>query len=252
MEHTKQGIEAKKVFILYPPSVVQEQLIEVLIQAEFEVAVIKDYQRVFTLLYKYPGSILFMNIEQRLPERDWDWLIDEIRSNQADHKTQLGVLVYNSTNELKQHYLMDKGLECGFITLKLGLAESAKILLKTLEANEARGRRRYIRVAVPLGKGVINVRHNSFTSEGSVQDFSSVGLAAILHPAIAKDTQLEDIQIRLWGQITKVSGRVFGQRTLDTGDILHVILFEPTPEGAIKAKLRSVIRKALQAQIDIA
>ncbi|KGE71432.1 hypothetical protein [Spirochaeta lutea] len=250
MEDQNSGLEARKVFILYPPSVVQEQLIEVLIQAEFEVAVIKDYRRIFSLMYKYPGSILFLNIEQRLPERDWDWLVDQIRADQAAHRTRLGILVYNSTDELKQHYLMEKGLECGFITLKLGIAESAKILLKTLEANEARGRRRYVRVRVPASKGSINVRYNGFTSQGTIMDISSVGMAAVLKPPIAKESYIDDIQLRLWGQISSVTGRVYGQRTLDSGEILHVILFEPAPEGATKAKLRSVIRKALQAEID--
>ena len=58
---------------------------------------------------------------------------------------QIGILSYNEDRELAEKYLMDIGVQCGFIKLKLGLQESIAIILKTLEATEARGNRKYVR-----------------------------------------------------------------------------------------------------------
>lgn len=72
---------------------------------------------------------------------------------------RVGILSYNNDPDLARHYLIDLSVPCGFIRLKLGLKESARILLTVLEANEARGQQKQVRTAVPPNAKVsFNVR----------------------------------------------------------------------------------------------
>ena len=47
-------------------------------------------------------------------------------------------MTYNPDPELARKYLMDVGIPCGFIQLKLGTAEGKSIILKTLAADGPR------------------------------------------------------------------------------------------------------------------
>lgn len=245
----------RRTFFVCPPSVVQDQLIDVLIQAEFEVALVKSYQGIFPLILEYPTSLFFLNTEHPMPDksRSWDWVIDQIHTSQKDRTVKIGVMGYNNSPELAQHYIMEKGVECGYIQLKLGLAQTAKILLKTLELNEARGRRKYIRVRTGGGKSTINIRTAGGFADGELLDVSSVGVAASMKdPTIllAQGEKLEDMQLRLWGTLVKVSGKIMGTRTQDNGSPIHVVMFDPPLDGVAKSKIHSFIRKVLQHETD--
>lgn len=239
---------AKRVLFLYPHSVIQDQLITLLIQSEYEVATVNDYQKASTLLYRYPSSILFVNIEAELNEEEWEQFIRGVINTRDKHDARVGILTYNPSNELAQKYLMDVGIQCGFIGLKLGLAESAKIVLKTLEANEARGGRRYVRVKCPAGKASLNINHKKTVINGSILDISSAGLACTLDGSVEPGEVLEDVQLSLWGARLKLQVRVAGVRVED-GQKLFVFMFDKMERENV-GKIYGFIKKAIQAEID--
>ena len=87
-----------------------------------------------------------------------------------------------------------------FIKLKLGLEQSRSIILKTLEANEAKGRRKYLRIDCWQHRNTeLNVKLGEKLCGGRIKDISSVGMAFIFDESqdLNKNTMLNDVQLKL-------------------------------------------------------
>jgi hypothetical protein len=247
--------QSRRVYFVSPPSVVQDQLIDLLIQAEFEVALVTNSFGIYPLVKHNPHCIFFLNDEAQTMQKDKHWpdIIDEIRSLDPDRACRIGVLGYNTSTEMAQYYLMEKEVECGYVQLKLGLAQTAKILLTTLEANEAKGRRKYIRVKGIQGKSSISLNTLRGFLNGEVIDISSAGLAVVLQHTdqlIQIGTSIDDMQLRLWGALCSASGKVMGHRQDEKLGTIHVILFDPPPSGQTKMKIHNYVRKVIQHETD--
>ena len=132
----------RKVFFLYPHSVLNEELLVEILENEYEIYCIRDHEAAARVAAAWPGSIVFVNIDEGLRELQWEAWIRHLIDAPETASTRLGIMTYNPNPELAHKYLMELMIPCGFIQLKLGLAEGKRIILKTLEANEARGRRR--------------------------------------------------------------------------------------------------------------
>lgn len=247
--------QSRRVYFVSPPSVVQDQLIDLLIQAEFEVALVNNSFGIFPLLNANPHCIFFLNDEAQTMQKDKDWsdIIDEIRAIDTERVCRIGVLGYNTSADLAQYYLMEKEVECGYIQLKLGLAQTAKILLTTLEANEAKGRRKFIRVRGLPGKSSISLSTLRGFVNGEIIDISSAGLAVVLQQKeqmLQVGSTIDDMQLRLWGSLCSASGKVMGHRQDETLGPIHVILFDPPPSGSTKTKIHNYVRKVIQQEVD--
>lgn len=250
MDEPRSRDYAKKVIFLYPHSVIQDQLIAALIQSEYEVVTIGDHAKATMLLHRYHSAILFINIETGMDEPAWEQYIRTILGGQDKHDARVGILTYNPNPELAQKYLMEIGVQCGFIGLKLGLTESARIILRTLEANEARGARKYVRVKCPAGKSTLNINRNGRLISGEIVDLSSAGMACIIQQNLKPQSEIDDIQMILWGTRVKVAGVVMGQRAQEDGKIIHVLMFNDDIEKESRSKIFVFIRKVLQAEVD--
>ena len=245
------SVTGRKVFILYPHSVIQEDLIYTLINNEYEVYLIKDHNRALKLLEKFNDSIIFINIDDRLDEEEWEEYIRGIMRNPSLQDVRIGILSYNNEAQLKQKYLMEIGVPCGFIQLKLGIAQSTKIILTALEANEAKGRRKYVRVNCEKDESAqFNVRISDTVISGKILDISSIGMAVRFEtdPELQKNTLLEGIQMRLKSSLVNLSGVVIGFH--EGRPKRYVILFSPRTSTAEKEKIRRFIIHNLQSTIE--
>ncbi|MEA1911727.1 MAG: PilZ domain-containing protein, partial [Spirochaetota bacterium] len=173
MNETAAG---KKVFFLYPQSVIQEELISFLLKNEYEVYFLNDHIKAKRIFRQFNNSICFINIDDGLKEAEWGEYISSLRSDSEIKGLQIGILSYNNDPGLMQKYLMDIGVEAGFIQLKLGIKQSTEIILKVLDANEAKGRRKFVRVNCENDQRVVlNFNHKDSSYEGQIIDLSSVG-----------------------------------------------------------------------------
>lgn len=244
--------DGKKVFFLYPQSVIQDELISFLLKNEFEVYFLTDHLKAKRIFRRFPNSICFINIDDGLKEPEWAEYIANLRSDSEIKKVQIGILSYNSDPNLIQKYLMDIGVECGFIQLKLGVKQSRDIVLKVLEANEAKGRRKYVRVNFENdARVVLNFSHEDSSYEGQIIDLSSVGVACKFPDKIPIEnkTMLQKMQLNLRGSLVQVDGFIISRR-FDSERIL-VIVFNPRPEELELEKVHTFLHKTLQKQIDI-
>lgn len=240
----------KKVFFLYPPSVVSEELVWEIVRNEYEVYMLKDHARLRKLLPRYNDAIVFINIDAGQGEESWAAYVRDLSSDPSTSNVRIGILTYNKNEELARKYLMELGVQAGFVTLSLGLEESTEIVLKMLEANEARGRRRYVRVQIDdPSRATFNVRVDGILRDGRIRDLSSVGMAAYFEPdqQVAVGSYLTDMQLRLRGQAVTVSGVVTGVRT--EGQNIHVIMFDPRQGAAFRSKIRHYVHRELSRSL---
>lgn len=246
------GMSGKKVFFLYPPSVIRDNLISHLIEQEYEVYIINDHVLASRVLALYPTSLIFVNLDANLGEAEWEEWIRKTMSDPITATVGIGIVSYNNNENLHKKYLMDIGIQCGFIKLKLGVEESTRILLATLKATEAKGRRKFVRATCEHDQlSSVNIKELNKQVTGNIHDISVVGFSCSFpqDPQFKKNTILHDVQLKLRGSLLKVEVLVFGTRLSNT--VTYVMLFTQNNEPSARRKIRAYLQVALQAELDL-
>jgi hypothetical protein len=242
-------LTGKKIFILYPHSVIQEEMLDILIMAGFEAYVIHDHKRAIKLLIRFPESIMFINIDEGLSEGEWESYIRGVQESPKTGGTKLGILSYNTDQKLMQKYLMDIAVPCGYIQLKLGIKESTRIMLSALEANEARGRRKFIRAdCADETNATVNIKGPMGMYYGKILDISAVGIAARFDKIEdhAANDLIKEVQLKLRGSLVLVNMTFMGKRA----DNVCVLLFDAKMDQSQKLVVHRFIKYILQRYID--
>lgn len=243
----------KKVFFLYPPSVIRDEMIGRLLDQEFEVYMLKDIKMVDMMLKNHPDSLVFVNIDTGLSEPEWEQWIRKTMETPETAGIGIGIVTYNTDDALQRKYLMNIGIPCGFIKLKLGLDESTRILLATLKANEAKGRRKYVRANCANDSlSAVNLREGPIRTSGTLLDISIVGFSCILDPdpSFQKNSKLHDVQLKLRASLIRTKVVVFGMREHE-GRTVYVMLFTEPHTQASREKIRNFIQITLQSEIEL-
>jgi hypothetical protein len=243
--------QGKKIFLLHPHSVIHQEMLDILIMAVYETYTILDEKRARKLLEKFPGSIMFINIDEGLKEPEWEVYIRGIMDDPKTKDSSLGIMSYNQDKTLMQKYLMDVAIPCGYIQLKLGLQESTKIILAALDANEAKGRRKYIRAECEDDiNATMNFKENSSIFHGKILDISSAGIAARVEkgPDLAANSLLRAVQCKLRGGLFMTDMIYMGKRRDDQSNF--ILLFDPKMSQENKLIIHRYIKLCLQKYID--
>ena len=246
-----ESTDGKKIFFLYPQSVIQDELISFLLINEYEVYFLNDHIKALRIFKRFTNSICFINIDDGLKEPEWEQYIKTLKIKKETADVQIGILSYNNDPALIQKYLMDIGVKCGFIQLKLGVKQSTDIILKVLEVNEAKGRRKFVRANCEKDPRIVmNFGYKESNYEGSILDISSVGIACEF-PApvpVENKTVLHKIQLNLRGSLVQADAIILSRR-YDSEKIL-VMVFNPRPKEAELEKIHNFIHKTLQKTIE--
>jgi hypothetical protein len=250
MEH-KNDAAGKKIFLLYPHSVIRDEMLDWLIMAGYETYTIVNEKRAQKLLAKFPGSIMFINIDEGMKESEWEKYIRGIQSDPKTKDSRLGIMSYNHDRNLMQKYLIDMVLPCGYIQLKLGFEESRNIILNALEANEAHGRRRYIRADCGNdANAIMNFKDGKDLHTGKILDISSIGIAARLEKRIElqANTLIKNVQLKLRAGILMTDMIFMGQRKNDKS--VYIMLFASKFSEEEKLAIHHYIKQCLQKYMD--
>ena len=246
----QMNTSGKKVFLLYPHSVIRDDMLDMLIMAGFETYTLVDEKKALKILTRFPDSILFINIDEGLKEKEWEVYIREIQEDPRLKNIRMGIMSYNQDQSLMHKYLMDMGLPCGYIQLKLGLQESARIMLNVLQANEARGRRSSIRAACEDDiNASLNYRIDNDVYRGKILDISSSGIAARFEksPNLGANTVIGDVQLKLRGGLIMTDLTYMGQRQDDKR--VQILLFGDLSSDQ-KLIIHRYIKQCLQKYIN--
>jgi hypothetical protein len=240
----------RKVVFLYPHSVLNEELLVEILQNEYEIYTLRDHDAAVRVAAAWPGSIIFVNIDEALNELQWEMWIRHLMEARETASTRVGIMTYNPNPDLARKYLMELMIPCGFIQLKLGLAEGKRIILKTLEANEARGRRRYVRArCLEKQKATFNVSIRETYHTGSILDISVAGMTFRFDDAvnIKLNTQLNDVQLRMKGTLCRVSGKYVG--AVRSEPDRNLLMFDIPLADEPRIKIHRFIFNALQDEL---
>lgn len=245
------GALGKKIFFVYPPPVLTE-VVDELTRQEFEVYLCRDHERLRRSISDFPDAILFVNLDDGLDEADWRGYVRSLRQEAPD--VGIGIITLNDDAELREFYLMEAQVQCGFIILKIGASKTAEILAKTLEANEARGRRKFVRAVCGQGTGQCAVEFEGATLRAELTDLSSAGMAIRFEggAGLKVGTVLRDMSLTIKGQRILASGVIVATRAEeDGGGKAHVIMFDPGSLDAVRReKLKTLVFRINQAAMD--
>jgi len=244
----------KKIFFLYPHPVIRDMVKDIICH-EFEVYLVYDHEKLKRYLASCPNSIVFINIEEQLKEEEWENYLRELLANPSLKGLGIGVLTYfDRSKALTEKYLMELGVNCGFIRLRMDVAKCKEIILNILEANKARGQRRFVR-------GIANPRLDTFNVEiglsrynGLILNISIAGMACQFRSLSIKlevGMELTDIQLVLRGMHCKVSGKIIRIDRRGNDDDTYVILFKPESLTAqVKEKIYNFVHICLQEEVE--
>jgi hypothetical protein len=247
----ESGVLGKKIFFLYPPPVLSEVADE-LARQEYEVYFARDHEKLKRAIASFPDAIVFVNLDDGLDEAGW---LSFVRSLREEVPTVgVGIITLNDDPELREHYLMNAEAQCGFVILKIGAAKTAEILAKTLEANEARGRRKFVRALCPPGSGQCVVDYEGATLRAELTDLSSAGMAIRFEggASLKVGSVLRDMSLTIKGQRLPASGVVVAKRAGEDGsESVHVVMFDPNSlDEPRKAKLKTLVSRLNQATME--
>jgi hypothetical protein len=195
---------------------------------------------------------MFINIDEGLEEKKWAEYIRNIQQDPKTKDSRLGILSYNADKNLMQKYLMEIGVPCGYIQLKLGLQTSAKIMLEALRANEAKGRRKFIRASCEDDTtATMNYKSpEGPTYYGKLLDISSAGIAAKIEKFgdYPPNSKLREVQLKLRGTLVLTDVILIGNRRDDKNE--WIFLFDPKMAQNHKLVIHRFIKQSLQRYID--
>ena len=86
------GNTGKKVFFIYPHSVIQEELINIIVDREYEVYMVHNHNKLYNINNTYRNSIVFINIDEGLPEAEWEKLIRSYSEDDRNKNLDFGIL----------------------------------------------------------------------------------------------------------------------------------------------------------------
>ena len=250
------GYDAKllgrKIFFLHPSAVVQNHVVTELIQQEYEIYIAKDHAALRRVLKRYPSSVVFADIDEHMPEHEWEAWIRGVMSDDETRSTAIGIISVNNNEELRRKYLNMVKVQCGYTVLKSDLNIAIKQLSEELKTADARGRRKYIRATTENETiATINLPMNGTFINGRIKDISVVGISCTFDrdPELVKNALFKDIQLKLQSMILKVEGIVFGSRTDDLSKI-YVFLFTQRVDSEVKSRIRTYMQQNLQNKMN--
>ena len=248
---TLSEIQGRKIFFLYPATVIQNRVIEELTQQELEVYIVKDHIAIKKALHKYPNSIVFADINEKMNEAEWETWIRGIMRAQPD--VLIGIVTSNRDENLMRKYINSVKIHCGYTMLRSDLNKTIVQIFEALKTVNAKGRRKYIRACIERETtATINLMQGNSFINGVIRDISVVGISCTFEqdPGLTKNALFKDIQIKLQSMLLKVEAIIFGSRT-DYGAKTYVMLFTQRIDPEVRTKIRKYIQHNLQSKMDL-
>jgi hypothetical protein len=252
-EENVSDIMGKKIFFLFPTVVVQNRIISELVQQEYEVYVAKDKDTLRLVLRKYPDSIVFVDINEKMPEREWEPWITAVMNAPDTKKVSIGIVTANDDELIKRKYILSLKITGGYTVLRFDLDKAVKRITDILQSAEAKGRRKFIRATTGTDSNTtINIPLYGAFVNGEIKDISVVGLSCTLEgsPDVSKNALFKDIQVKLQSTLLKIEGIIFGTRTDSNNEKIYVILFTQRTDPDVRAKIRKYIQQNLQTKME--
>jgi hypothetical protein len=242
----------RKIFFLNPSLPIQHKVVDELIQREYEVYVVNNRTILRRTLNDFPGSMIFIDIDQEVSEKDWESWIREVMTAEDLEDIRIGILTSNRSDLLQNKYANMLKLPGGYIMLHHDLNITITQVVNILDANEAKGRRKYLRAAADTdGQAVVNFPVEGRFLSGAVGGISIVGFSCFFNndPDFSRNAAFPNVQIKLRHTILNVEVVILGFRS-DGKNKIYAALFTGRISSDAQVKIRRYIQMSLQARMD--
>jgi hypothetical protein len=251
-EGSSFALLGRKIFFLNPLPPVQNEIIDELIQREYEAYVVRDRTALRRTLRGLPGSMIFIDIDQVITEKEWEsWIRDVMKAGDLED-IRIGILTGNRSDLLQNKYANMLKLPAGYTMFHRDLNITVAQILNILNTNKAKGRRKYLRAAAEKeGQTVVNFPVGGRFLSGVVGDISSAGFSCFFteDPEFAQNSAFSNVQIKLKHIIINVEAMILGSR-LEGEERMYVALFTNRISPDTQVKIRKYIQVNLQARMD--
>ncbi|MDR0730581.1 MAG: pilus assembly protein PilZ [Treponema sp.] len=251
-EEPSFALLGRKIFFLNPLPPVQNEVVDELIQREYEAYVARDRAALRRTLKSLPGSIIFIDIDQIITEKEWEsWIRELIKAGDLED-IRIGILTGNRSDLLQNKYANMLKLPGGYTMLHRDLRITIAQILNILNTNNAKGRRKYLRTtAEKEGQAVVNFPVGGQFLSGTVSDISTAGFSCVFNtdPGFPKNSSFPNVQIKLKHTIINVEAAILGSR-LEGKDKMYVALFTDRISPDTQVKIRKYIQANIQARMD--
>ena len=258
MESRENPIFGRKVFFLNPPLQIENSVLSILKESEYEVYIIRDYRDAKPILAENKDAICFVNVDKQLEMDVWYNFIKSFKYDEKVSSIFLGVISSKIDLTYREKFLMDLKLPGGMILLNEPVNQTALKIEKILEINGAKGRRKYIRLVckdLENVKGYITVGDKMFFIK--INDISSVGFActydSAFEPLLIKNSVFREVTLELGNDVRTVSmslpSVVYDKKNINDQNIA-VILFTKEVPSENRAGIRNFIFSVLEKQAE--
>ncbi|MDR1787424.1 MAG: pilus assembly protein PilZ [Treponema sp.] len=241
----------RQIFFLYPSALIENQIVKELVHLDFEVYIVRDIEGFVTLLKKHPRPVILINLDEGLREKEWQKQIQTITGDAEIVSPEIGVFTANGDNAARGFYQKKLGLRCGYITINSDCVVPVKQLLETFKTLDVKGGRKYLNLNVENEHITVNMPMYGGYINGIVRDLSVKGFSCTFEkaPLIQKNALLQDLQIKLQGQLLKAEGIALGV-CREGNQRRHLIVFTQRINPEVKTKIRLFIQQTLQEKLN--
>lgn len=204
----------KKIFFINPTHSLRDEFLENIFKNEFELYLLEGTDKLDKLLKLFPDVIIFINIDLGMSHSEW---IEFIRDLKKRHNNcVIGVFSKSNSSSLSKTLLYDIGITGGYIVLEQDNWKSAELINRVLEANEARGRRKNVRLDFHKNESRNDLNVKIFTElgfnyNGVIESCSSRGILVSLSKREIKPDDnvtnvlftLKDVEFHITGYLLK-------------------------------------------------
>jgi hypothetical protein len=242
----------KILFFFFSPDT-EEKLLKRIASFEYEVYSISDPpDRYIKFIRENPNAIIFTNGSNCPKNSNWRDNFLLLSSACADHDIKISTWVRKDRGWEHDPELTNFSPPVRLINPGEGYEKISEYILSFLKKHNARGRRTFVRIRCDdCYSATFSVKHHKEIHNGTILDISTVAIACTFADNIELkvDTRFDDIQLRLGGHISPVSGTVFRKRDIG-GKTVYVILFDIKKHPETHARISDYIYHCLQKRIE--
>lgn len=244
----------RKVFFIMPSFEFRSLVIPALYEQEFEVYTIDSYTKAKELLRAYPDSICFINTDEGMTPGEWYFYIKSFEEDPMLSTIFLGIICTRMTKAQKEQFAMDTTIPAGILEARLSHDELIERLIKILEINGAKGRRRYVRAKCSddfASFATFSIQSNEI--QVNINDISSAGISCSTSAAYAEffkpNTLIRNFSVTLNRKKVTCIGVIL--MTNIQGDKLSfVVVFTQNTAFTTRSFIREYVHRSLQNQIE--
>jgi hypothetical protein len=259
----KELVEGIKTFFVVPDlSIMPEDFLPNFFLKGFEAYYLLDDQyldiraKIRVLYELFPEMILFFNTDRKLGDLVWQSYIKELQEEYGE-RARIGVLygvhiAAETRRRMERAYLYDIGINCGCIPIGYRKATNLSLLSGVLTANQANGRRKYLR-AICGETCELNFMRDRVKVEGRILDISISHFSCEFYgvdPEIRMYEKASDIQLKLAGIICTVDAVLFTRRVIGASVVNVFVFRDSRGKDGLDSEMLSKVNGFIRERFD--